>query len=168
MTTLPPPPSDATPRRERVKAILMSVVAVADGERAAFLERTCGDDLALLREVRDLLRYEHDGVGVARTADADPLNAEEPATALPAMIGPYRIERVLGMGGMGTVYLGREVGADLAVALKVVRHAGLSTQGRHRFQREAEALRRLEHAGIARISSSGVFDGDDGPRPYLA
>lgn len=158
--------SGPSSRRERVKAILMSVVALADAERGAFLERTCGDDLALLQEVLDLLRYER---GAEAELGAEPTEAVGRSAPPPVAIGPYRVERVLGMGGMGTVYLGREPGAaGRLVALKVVRHAGLSTQGRHRFQREADALRRLEHPGIAHIYDSGVFEGEDGPRPYLA
>lgn len=54
------------------------------------------------------------------------------------------------------------------MALKVERHAGLSTQGRRCFQREADALRRLEHPGITRIYDHGAFEGGGGPRPYLA
>ena len=120
----------------------------------------------MLQEVRELLSYargEESALGERRTSDEE----EEAGTPPPATIGPYQVERVLGFGGMGTVYLAREAGSDQAVALKVVRHAGLSTQGRHRFQREAEALRRLDHGGIARILGSGVYDGPDGPRPYL-
>lgn len=174
MSDTPPTPSNPTHQRERVKAILMSLDAVPAEERDEFLERACAGDTVLLREVGDLLRFDKPGAGDASMAMAADgawrgAVADEVGTvALPGFIGPYRVEGVLGLGGMGTVYLAREPETGRAVALKVVRHSGLSTQGRHRFEREAEALRRLTHPGIARIYGSGVFDGPDGPRPYLA
>ena len=54
------------------------------------------------------------------------------------------------------------------VALKVLRWVGTSPERRRRFEREAQALGRLEHSGIARLLGSGVLDAPEGPLPYLA
>lgn len=93
--------------RERVKAILMSVADVSAEGRGAFLERTCGGDMALLQEVRDLLQYERtDAVapGLEAAGEADAPEEGSAAATARSRTGLYVIEGVQGMGGMGTVY----------------------------------------------------------------
>jgi serine/threonine protein kinase len=73
------------------------------------------------------------------------------STARPSLHG-YRIERELGRGGMGTVYLARQVDLDREVALKVLPQSfGLSAASRRRFLDEARALARVEHEHIVAI-----------------
>lgn len=67
--------------------------------------------------------------------------------------GPFRLQRLLGEGGMGRVFLAREIHPARQVALKLV--SGLSAQARQRFQREIEALAQLEHPAIARLYGAG-------------
>ena len=91
-----------------------------------------------------------------------PLRANDPA-----QVGPYRVEAVLGQGGMGRVFLARHaaaLAADAApVALKVLSQTGDET-ARVRFRRELAAARRVEGEGTAR-----VLDGDpDADPPWLA
>jgi hypothetical protein len=80
----------------------------------------------------------------------------------PDRMGPYRLEAVLGQGGMGRVFLART--ADAApVALKVLSHTE-DAMARARFRRELAAARRVAGDGTAR-----VLDGDpDGDPPWLA
>jgi tRNA A-37 threonylcarbamoyl transferase component Bud32 len=83
---------------------------------------------------------------------------------LPACIGPYRIERELGVGGFGVVYLAFDPDVRRRVALKVL-HPGRLDQPEavRRFQREAWAIGRLQHPGIVRL-----FDySRHGPPYYL-
>lgn len=87
---------------------------------------------------------------------------------LPAEIGPYRIVRLLGEGGMGRVYLAREAGLDREVALKVIAGAASPGEFQRRFQRETELLATLEHPGIARLYAAGTAQTPAGPVPYLA
>ncbi|HWG47998.1 MAG TPA: serine/threonine-protein kinase [Gemmataceae bacterium] len=82
----------------------------------------------------------------------------------PEHIGPYRIERELGQGGFGIVYLGFDPDVKRQVALKVL-HAGRLDQPEavRRFQREACAIARLAHPGIVQL-----FDySRQGPPYYL-
>ncbi|MFW5860412.1 MAG: protein kinase domain-containing protein, partial [Planctomycetota bacterium] len=74
----------------------------------------------------------------------------------PERIGPYRIESVLGQGGMGTVFLGRDQ-AQQPVAIKLA--AGLDERGQRRFEREVGACRRLDHPGIVKVLDLGLHAG---------
>ena len=77
----------------------------------------------------------------------------------------YRVERLLGEGGMGAVYLARPVGSDEAVALKVVR-ADVADFERYedRFAREMRLAASLEHPHLVPVREIGVADGT----PFLA
>jgi serine/threonine protein kinase len=79
--------------------------------------------------------------------------------------GRYRVDSVLGKGGMGRVYRGEHTGIGRAVAIKVL-HAdlGKNKEAAARFQREAIASGRLDHPNIVGVSDSGVLE--DGC-PYL-
>src|SRR6185436_317848 len=72
----------------------------------------------------------------------------------------YRIERLLGRGGMGAVYLAHELALDRDVAIKVLppEHAGAS-QLRERFRREARTAARLNHPNIVPLYTFGEVDG---------
>jgi serine/threonine-protein kinase len=88
--------------------------------------------------------------------------------ALPQRIGRYRIERLLGSGSMGNVYLGHDADLDRWVAIKTLRDLTLDAEMRDvflsRFQNEARAAARLHHPNIVQI-----FDVGDDPEvgPYL-
>jgi eukaryotic-like serine/threonine-protein kinase len=71
-------------------------------------------------------------------------------------LGPYRIEALLGAGGMGEVYRARDTRLDRTAAVKVLR-PGLASHPdfRKRFLREARAVAALNHAGIAVIYEAG-------------
>lgn len=70
----------------------------------------------------------------------------------PASIGPYQIERELGRGGMGEVYLARDSRLDRAVAIKgLPAHLSQDADRLSRFQREAKVLASLSHPGIGAI-----------------
>lgn len=96
----------------------------------------------------------------------------EPLLAAPgprpgASIGPYRLERLLGEGGMGQVWMAcRDDGLyQRRVALKLLRPGLADPNLRLRFTRERQILARLEHANIARLLDAGATQ--DG-QPYLA
>src|SRR5262245_51980837 len=78
----------------------------------------------------------------------------------PALLGPYPVERELGRGGMGVVYLARDPRLERAVAIKVVPTAlALNPDNMARFEREAKLLAALNHPNIASIYGVEEADG---------
>ena len=70
-------------------------------------------------------------------------------------LGPYRIRRLLGAGGMGEVYEGRDTRLDRAVAIKVLPEGATDAASRQRFQREARAVAALNHPHICALFDVG-------------
>ncbi|MDX2090278.1 MAG: protein kinase [Kofleriaceae bacterium] len=94
---------------------------------------------------------------------ASPSPSPEAEIAIGSVLdGRYRIDAILGAGGMGRVYRGEHTGIGRAVAIKVL-HADLSRnrEAAQRFQREALASGRLDHPNIVGVSDFGIVD--DGP-----
>jgi serine/threonine-protein kinase len=83
---------------------------------------------------------------------------------LPERIGKYEIVRVLGKGGMGTVYLGRDADLDRSVAIKVLRNPLSDEELLQRFLREARAAANLRHENIITIYEVGEHD----RQPFMA
>ncbi len=75
-------------------------------------------------------------------------------------LGPFRLENVLGEGGMGRVYRARDIAHGRDVALKILRTEVRTLEGhRQRFQREARLLGELRHPNIVPVYSTGEIDG---------
>jgi serine/threonine-protein kinase len=170
----------------RVEALFVAALARPLAERGSFLCAACAGDGGLLREVEELLAIDaaHPAPSAPIAPDAagdtteDPLarairraaggllaRAAAPEAPL-RRVGPYRIERELGRGGMSTVYLARRDDGlyRREVALKVVRR-GLDTEDvLRRFHAERQILAQLDHPGIARLYDGGTAE--DG-RPYF-
>ncbi|NUR20415.1 MAG: serine/threonine protein kinase, partial [Gemmatimonadaceae bacterium] len=83
-----------------------------------------------------------------------------PDDLLAALAGKYEIERSLGAGGMGTVYLARDLALDRHVAIKVI-SPDLTTSGviRDRFLQEARTVARLRHPNIVAVHAAGEAGG---------
>ena len=150
-------------RWREIKATFADVQALPASERTAALAALSDD---LRREVRSLLdasdaspgRLDGDRVGPVVTGEPD---------EVPARIGPWRIVRSLGHGGMGVVYLGERPADDVMVraAVKVVNSATRGQVFAERFRSERRILASLDHPGIARFLDGGTTD--DG-LPYVA
>jgi len=79
-----------------------------------------------------------------------------------AVLGQCRMERLLGMGGMGAVYLAHHTGLDMPVAVKILPAMMASRpQWRARFQHEAKLAARIEHPSIVRVLDAGHADQTD-------
>ncbi len=95
-----------------------------------------------------------------------PDEAAVEAFATPIRLGPYRILKRLGQGGMGTVYQAQQqTPIRREVAIKVIRTTVSSAAARHRFEAERQALARMTHPAIAQVYEAG--DTPDG-QPYIA
>lgn len=83
---------------------------------------------------------------------------------VPGLLGPFVLEDVLGSGGMGSVYKGKDLNLDRPVAIKVLKPAEESeTVALAGFRKEAQAIARLNHPNIVQVYSYGQHEG----RPYL-
>jgi non-specific serine/threonine protein kinase/serine/threonine-protein kinase len=151
----------------RVKSLFQEALARERVERSAFLEKECGGDRDLLRRVARLLDADAGSDGFMETPVAnlpyvtDLDEGDEGAdAAAPERIGPYRVERVLGRGGMGTVYLASRDDGDFRrpVAVKVVRRSMDSAFVFRRFETERRILAALDHPGIARLYDGGTTE----------
>jgi hypothetical protein len=93
---------------------------------------------------------------VACTSDGSPMHT---VTGVPLVIDQkYRVEQLLGRGGMGAVYRARDMRLDRLVAVKVVRAELLGDpDARLRFRREAQIVARLQHPSIVAIFDYGTF-----------
>ena len=131
-------------------------------DRSAFLTEACKGDSDLRGEVLSLLAA-HEGAGpVGRLDDAAPVLA-------PSLewIGPYRLVRRIGEGGMGIVFLAERSGEGFSqvVALKLIRAGYADPRLQERLAEERRLLARLEHPGIARLIDGGSTPGG---QPYYA
>lgn len=148
---------------QRIEQIFFDALEHAGDDRARFLSSACAGDDALRAEVEAMLlahegdrrlspeRWEDDGA---------------PDALIGTRVGAYRIERLLGRGGMGDVYLASRDDAQFEhkVAVKLVRPGTRTAEMTERFRRERQILAHLEHPSIAALLDGGVTD--DG-RPYL-
>src|SRR5262249_54097740 len=102
----------ASERWRRIEDLYHRALERAENQRAEFLEQACGGDEGLRREVESLLGYviEADGLlkGVA-VADSSPESAvDSDLIAVGRDLGSYKVLSLLGTGGMGKVYLGKD------------------------------------------------------------
>ena len=155
-------------RWERLERLFAQALALPEAERAAWLARTCGDDAQLCREVEELLQV-HTSEGMLDTSPlaAEPAIADAaaiaPSLAAGTLLGVWRVERLVGRGGMGEVYaaLRDDAGFTQRGALKLLRFDAIGEL--QRFHAERQILARLDHPGIAHLLDGGVAP--DG-RPY--
>jgi serine/threonine-protein kinase len=145
-------------RWERIQAIFHEAVALPPGERRGYVETAAGSDRELIAEVLAAVEEDERGsplldAGVGRLA-APLLDGAQSALD---QIGPYRFVRVLGEGGMGTVFLADRLDLGTQAAIKILRDAWLSPSRRQRFAAEQRTLAALNHPGIARLFDAGVL-----------
>ncbi|QDV23138.1 Serine/threonine-protein kinase PknB [Aureliella helgolandensis] len=95
-----------------------------------------------------------------RPAATGPLQIELAQPKLPCQFGDYVLERVLGCGGMGVVYFGRQTRLDRPVAIKTIRSGALASQEEVlRFYAEARSAARLDHPCIVTVHQCGEHEG---------
>ncbi len=154
-------------RWDRLKALFAQCLEQPESERSAWLERECADDAELRADIGRLLAQRRKAAAVF-SGDAldllgrllpDDAAADAPADALlGSSVGPYRLLRVLGTGGMGRVYLAERADGQFQhqVALKLIRSEFVTAELHQRFLRERDTLARLSHPNIAQLHDGGV------------
>ncbi len=151
----------------RVREVFEAALTLAPSERAQYLSKECGRDPETRSAVERLLETESridlgGGFLEPRWHDDMPPGLDVPMPG--SRLGSYRIDRLLASGGMGTVFEATQDQPKRRVALKVLRASVSSAASERRFRREAEALGRLRHPGIAQIFEAGA----DGGVSYIA
>ena len=155
-----------TPERwTRAKELFFDALALPSDGRRAWLAAACPSDPQLQDEVGSLIAA-HDAAGTFietpaaghRTATCADDDAAE--RLIGRRLGAYRIDRVIGQGGMGIVYGGRRDDGqyEQEVAIKLVAMGAFSDFATHRFQQEREILATLEHPYIARLLDAGTSE----------
>ena len=163
-------------RLQRARTIFERLADLPSDQRGPILAEECGGDEQLQAFVEELLANLDGGMGgfLANPAYVPaPDEASADATPLPRRFGRYEIVRVLGEGGMGTVYEAQQENPRRRVALKVIRPGLVAGQMLRRFQYEADVLGRLRHPGIAQIYEAdtaeiGTAEGGTVRQPYFA
>ena len=148
----------APPRWQQLEELFHAMLELPPERRGAALAAACGDDAALREEVERLLHA--DGHASAFVGDAAAGIRQVAAAVLPESghIGPYRIVRELGRGGMGTVFLGERDDAQFTMraAIKLIKRGMDSEAVLARFRHERQILAGLEHPNIARLLDGGT------------
>lgn len=154
--------------------VFARVMEAKPSEREALIKNLAEGDEEMRRELsRLVIAASHpassddplsDSAIASRRLLLEQGGGQQKTTAIGAKIGKYTIERVLGEGGMGVVYLATQDKPERRVALKVLKQSLPSDRARRRFELEAETLGRLQHPGIAQIFEAGIQDGS----PYFA
>ena len=158
-------------RWRRINELFHAALERPVGARRAFLEASCPGDAELREDVESLLAAHaetDDFIEVpAYEVGAELLHGASPDRSRPALgslagkrLGSYRVERRIGSGGMGVVYLAEDTRLGRRVALKALaEHLGRDERSRERLRREARAAAALSHPGIATVFALEEFDG---------
>jgi CHASE2 domain-containing sensor protein len=182
-----------TPERmAQLQEIFEAAVNLSEPQRTAYLEQACAGDPAVRDRLEQLLAADDETVVLA-----DPVSAAAPAgvqecprcwrcyqgplSTCPSdastlqfafvgsqlIDGKYLVERRLGRGGMGAVYLAQHVGLEKRFALKLIlSEVAISPKHRENFKNEARALGHLNHHNIVSVTDYGI-DPRGGGLPYL-
>jgi len=145
-------------RWERAQALFHRAADLDKDARARLLPDECIGDPALAAEVQRMLDEDAraslldcDVAGVANHLLGGALSSSFRES------GPYRIQRILGEGGMGVVYLAQRTDLGNLVAIKILRDSWRSPERRARFAAEQRMLAQLNHPSIARLYDANTL-----------
>ena len=163
-------------RYQKIADLFDQLSEMSGAGQAAELEKIGSTDPDLRQELEAFLRQNEDLPPFLRTPVIDDVmksqgGAPSPTgmdEQLPERIGRYTVQRKLGEGGMGVVYLAEQDEPRRPVAVKVVRPEAMSGQMRRRFQQEARVLGLLRHPGIAQIYEAGTAVSDGRELAFFA
>ena len=147
--------------RRRLQALFEDALALPASRRREYLAGACPDNPALQQEVERLIAADER----ATTFLEPPVTSTEEevteaAAPTPECIGRYRIDGVLGEGGMGVVYAAHDERLDRRVALKMIRKAATDQRAPERLWREARAAASLNHPNVCQVYEVGEENGE--------
>jgi serine/threonine protein kinase/predicted ATPase/Tfp pilus assembly protein PilF len=146
-------------RWQQIQLLAEGALAQPEEMRSAFLESACGDDIELREEVVSLLA----------ACEQSPDMEEPPAAWFSVLAGPelplfaagaqvahrYRVERLLGRGGMGEVYEAWDEELSIPVALKTLHLPGSNEEAHKRLKLEGLLARSVWHPNVCRLYDLG-------------
>src|SRR5437870_384703 len=156
-------------RWKQVNDLFQSAVERAPAERAAFLDETCTSDEELRREVESLLSSHERATNFielpAFEVAPELVTDDRTGALLGRVIGHYRIESLIGVGGMGEVYLARDERLGRKAALKLLPDSLTADETQlSRFKNEARSASALNHPNILTVYEIGT----EGNRQFIA
>ncbi len=154
----------------RAGEVFLKARGLTGGERKAYLDQACATDSSLRAEVASLLAAEsQDTISFLREGPlVGPQAASMDGRHLEGQrIGQYTLHRVIGSGGMGTVFEATQERPRRRVALKTMRSGLLNPSILKRFEYESQVLAMLRHPGIAQVYEAGIHESPSGKVPYF-
>ncbi len=154
-------------KQSRVDQLIEEALELEEQQRGVFLERNCGGDQSLRREVESFLAFGKHAANFMETPAlevvAHALATEDPApqgreeNEQVRSIGPYQLLTKIGEGGMGQVWLAQQSAPlQRRVALKLIRWGMYDDMLLHRFQAERQSLAVMDHPSIAKVFDAGA------------
>ena len=148
----------APARWQQLEEIFHAMLELPPERRDTALAAACGEDAGLRAEVERLLRADAEASAFVGDAAAGIQRVASTVPPESSHIGPYRIVRELGRGGMGTVFLGERDDAQfkMRAAIKLIKRGMDSDAVLERFRHERQILAGLEHPNIGRLLDGGT------------
>jgi non-specific serine/threonine protein kinase/serine/threonine-protein kinase len=145
---------EKTGQWEKIKELFDAALERNPEDRPDFLNQACGSEVSLRQEIESLLSAYARSNGLSRPGMLLPASQEpQPAES----IGPYRLVRKIGEGGMGQVWLAEQSEPiRRQVALKLIRTGAFDDALLHRFQAERQSLALMDHPAIAKVLDAGA------------
>jgi serine/threonine-protein kinase len=151
-------------RRQRISRLYLEALQRPASEREAFLDASCASDVALRAEVASLLAHAATverlpAASAARPSNDRPRPDPPPGGLRPGVrLGTYQIEKTLGRGGMGVVFLAQDTTLRRQVALKILDSRADDVTARTELLREARSAAALNHPNICTIYAVGEVE----------
>jgi serine/threonine protein kinase len=156
---------------QKIEEVFHNAIAQSPSQRQDYLRQIQLEDPTLCKEVESLIAFSDEA------QDAGFLNAPVVTTnnlwSIDKIIGQiidekYRIEKLLGQGGMGAVYLATHLGTGRLVAIKIIAPQFMGyKEFVERFKREAEATGRLRHPNVVNVTDFGFASMNSDKLAYL-
>ncbi|MDP9100052.1 MAG: FlgO family outer membrane protein [Verrucomicrobiota bacterium] len=143
---------------QQLKSILAGALDRDPANREDYVAEACGGDAKLREEVEVLLGQDSRCVDLCAEDAVGRRDEGDDSTFIGSRIGAYRIDREIGRGGMGAVYLAERADGEFQkkVAIKLLKRGTDTDEVLRRFRVERQILARLEHPNIARLLDAGT------------
>ncbi len=142
---------------DQAQRLFLAAADLAPSEQALFLNQCCADDLELRAEVESLIQSDTGSAECIAAAVESEASRLFDSQCRDDRLGPYRVLRQLGRGGMGAVFLATRDDQQYhkQVAIKVVKRGMDTAEVLERFRHERQILANLDHPFIARLYDGG-------------